>query len=56
MLAVFRGGAGIHRYGNRTIDDRGFSWINWYCLTDDEYKQMVADRAKAKPKSTASLQ
>jgi hypothetical protein len=43
-------------YGNRTIDEMGFSWINWYYLTDDEYKQAVADRAKAKPKTTASLQ
>jgi len=43
-------------YGNRTIDEMGFSWINWYYLTDDEYKQMVADRAKSKPKTTASLQ
>jgi hypothetical protein len=42
-------------YGNRTIDEMGFSWINWYYVTDDEYKQMVADRAKAKPKTTASL-
>jgi len=41
-------------YGNRTIDEMGFSWINWYYLTDDEYKQAVADRAKAK--TTASLQ
>jgi hypothetical protein len=43
-------------YGNRTIDEMGFSWINWYYLTDDEYKQAVADRARATAKSTASLQ
>jgi hypothetical protein len=34
----------------------GFSWINWYYLTEEEYKQAVADRAKANLKSTASLQ
>ena len=43
-------------YGNRTIDEMGFSWINWYYLTDEEYKQAVADRAKAKAKMTASVQ
>ncbi len=43
-------------YGNRTIDEMGFSWINWYYLTDDEYKSAVADRAKLKQKSSAGLQ
>ena len=43
-------------YGNRTIDEMGFSWINWYYLTEEEYKQAVADRAKLKTKSSASLQ
>jgi hypothetical protein len=33
-------------YGNRTIDEMGFSWINWYYLTDDEYKQAIAERTK----------
>ena len=31
-------------WGNRTIDEMGFAWINWYYLTDDEYKQAIADR------------
>jgi hypothetical protein len=43
-------------YGNRTIDEMGFSWINWYYLTDDEYKSAVAERAKVKQKSSAGLQ
>ena len=44
-------------WGNRTIDEMGFSWINWYYLTDDEYKQAVADRqAKAKKAAVAKLQ
>ncbi len=42
-------------WGNRTIDEMGFSWINWYYLTDEEYKQAVEARAKANLKSTASL-
>ncbi len=42
-------------YGNRTIDEMGFSWINWYYITDEEYKQMTADRAKAKAGTSASL-
>src|SRR5216684_474928 len=25
--------------GNRTIDEMGFSWIGWYDLSDEEYKQ-----------------
>jgi hypothetical protein len=40
-------------WGNRTVDEMGFSWIGWYFLTDEEYKQAVAERAKAK-KLTAS--
>jgi hypothetical protein len=44
-------------YGNRTIDEMGFSWINWYYLTDEEYKQAVADReAKAKKTAIALMQ
>ena len=43
-------------WGNRTIDEMGFSWINWYYLTDEEYKQALADRATAKQKTIASLQ
>jgi hypothetical protein len=38
-------------WGNRTIDEMGFAWINWYYLTDDEYKQTVAER-QAKVKKT----
>ncbi len=39
-------------YGNRTIDEMGFAWMNWYNLSDDEYKKAVADR-QAKAKKTA---
>jgi hypothetical protein len=40
-------------WGNRTVDEMGFSWIGWYFISDDEYKQAMAERAKAK-KLTAS--
>ena len=33
-------------YGNRTVDEMGFSWINWYYITDDEYKQ-ITDRRRS---------
>jgi hypothetical protein len=42
-------------FGNRTIDEMGFSWINWYYLTDEEYRQAITERAKLKVKSSASL-
>lgn len=31
-------------YGNRTIDEMAFSWINWYYISDEEYKQAIARR------------
>jgi hypothetical protein len=34
----------------------GFSWIDRYYLTDEEYTQAVAERATLKVKSSASLQ
>ncbi len=43
-------------WGNRTIDEMGFSWINWYYITDEEYKQRTAERAAKARKATASLQ
>jgi len=37
-------------YGERTVDDMSFAWMNYYYLTDAEYEQMVAERkAKAVP-------
>lgn len=32
--------------GNRTIDEMSFSWVSWYELTDDEYKQEVGARQR----------
>lgn len=30
--------------GGRTIDEMGFSWLGWYDMTDEEYKEEVASR------------
>lgn len=30
--------------GNRTIDEMAFSWMSWYDLTDEEYRQEVEAR------------
>ncbi|PYR37343.1 MAG: hypothetical protein DMF90_07100 [Acidobacteria bacterium] len=32
-------------YGDRTIDEMGFSWIGWIDLTQEEYEKELADRA-----------
>ena len=41
-------------YGQRTIDDMSHAWITYYTMTEDDYKQAVAERktiqgTKAKP-------
>jgi len=41
-------------FGQRTIDDMAFAWLSFYYLSDEEYKQALAER-KAQPKKlTAS--
>ena len=30
--------------GGRTIDEMAFAWIGWYDLTEEEYKQRLAER------------
>jgi hypothetical protein len=40
-------------FGQRTIDEMAFAWLSFYYLSDDEYKQMLAER-KAKPKKTTT--
>jgi len=35
-------------FGNRSIDEMGFSWINSHSLTEDEFKRQVAERAAKK--------
>jgi hypothetical protein len=36
--------------GQRTIDEMGFSWIGWYDLSDEEYKQEWEARKALQPK------
>lgn len=33
-------------YGQRTIDEMSFAWVTWTNLEDEDYKAMVAARAK----------
>jgi hypothetical protein len=40
-------------YGQRTIDEMGGAWVSYYYLTDEEYKQQVAER-KAKQAGAAA--
>ena len=41
-------------FGQRTIDDMSFSWLSWYYLSDDEYRQMLTERQEKSKKLTAS--
>ena len=43
--------------GNRTVDEMGFFWLGWVELTEEEYKQAVAERkAGRKPATTQQQQ
>ena len=36
-------------YGQRTIDEMGFAWVNYHYLTEEEFKQQTeAGKAKVK--------
>jgi mono/diheme cytochrome c family protein len=37
--------------GNRTIDEMSFSWVNYYNLTDNAYRQMLASRNASQQKN-----
>jgi hypothetical protein len=41
-------------FGQRTIDDMSFSWLTFYYLTDDEYKQALEERKTKGKRLTAS--
>jgi hypothetical protein len=43
-------------YGDRTIDEMGFSWIGWIDLTAEEYEKELADRTAARRKPATSTQ
>lgn len=35
-------------YGQRTVDDMSFAWMQWYYLSDEEFKQQVEARKSKK--------
>jgi hypothetical protein len=43
-------------YGDRTIDEMGFSWIGWIDLTPEEYEKELAERTAARRKTTTTQQ
>ena len=43
-------------YGDRTIDEMGFSWIGWIDLTQEEYEQELAARKAAREKARPTTQ
>jgi hypothetical protein len=38
--------------GDRTVDEMSHSWVSWYPMTEDEYKQEVEARQAARKKAT----
>jgi hypothetical protein len=42
-------------FGQRSIDDMAFAWMTWYELTDEQYKEMIAER-EGKPKAATQQQ
>ena len=40
--------------GNRTIDEMGFAWIDWYDLSDQEYVKAVQDRKALQNKAASN--
>jgi mono/diheme cytochrome c family protein len=43
-------------YGDRTIDEMGFSWIGWIDLTPEEYEAELASRTAARKTTTTQQQ
>jgi hypothetical protein len=39
-------------FGNRSVDEMAFSWMNVYALTDEEFTRQVAERAAARRRSS----
>ncbi len=42
-------------FGQRSIDDMAFAWVNYVWLTDDDFKAQVDER-KARDKKTSTSQ
>lgn len=43
-------------FGQRTIDDMSFSWMSFYYLTPEEYKQAISEREAKKKANTEHAQ
>ena len=41
--------------GQRTIDEMGFFWIGWIELSEDEYKQQLAERREKQRQTTTNV-
>ena len=37
-------------FGQRSIDDMSFAWVNYVWLTDDDFKKQVAERKASQPR------
>jgi hypothetical protein len=35
-------------FGNRSVDEMSFSWMNSYSMTDEEFQKEIAERVKLK--------
>jgi hypothetical protein len=42
-------------FGDRTVDEMGHAWMNVTYISDDDYKQMIEQRAKSKKTVSAAL-
>jgi hypothetical protein len=43
-------------FGNRSVDEMSFSWMNAYQMTDEEFQEEVADRVRMKQKQSTQNQ
>ena len=43
-------------YGDRTIDEMGFSWVGWIDLTQEEYEKELKDRTSARQNKATTTQ
>ena len=43
-------------FGNRSVDEMAFSWMNTYQMTDEEFAAEVAARVKMHPSNTSNQQ
>jgi hypothetical protein len=43
-------------FGNRSVDEMAFSWMNAYQMSDEEFRQEVAERVRMKQKPTTQNQ